>query len=141
MRRKAFVRIWILLVTILLFVSNDATSQHATGTVCVAARIDDPFGKEPAVLPDGKINSHGLRIKVDRRPAIAWPERKSLRIEGLDIGERHVLAVLNSDGRPVESVKFRFSQYSVPVLCLAYDGYQGIGLREATRRTPWCKCH
>ncbi|HKW63274.1 MAG TPA: hypothetical protein VJN89_12065 [Candidatus Acidoferrum sp.] len=25
-------------------------------------------------------------------------------------------------------------------LCMTYDGYQGIGLQEATRRTPWCKC-
>ncbi len=134
-------KVGFLVVTLILTLSHLATAQHATGSVCVAARVDDPFWKEAATLPNGQINSHGLRVKIDKRPAVAWPERKSLKIDGLDTSERHVLVVLTSDGKPIESVRFRFSQYNSIELCMAYDGYQGIGLQDATRRTPWCKCH
>jgi hypothetical protein len=57
------------------------------------------------------------------------------------MSDRHILVVLGSDGKPIESVKFRFSDYKSTELCMTYDGYQGIGLQEATGRTPWCKCH
>ena len=130
----------IIVVTLILLISHHASAQQADGSVCVAARVDDPFWKESATLPNGQINSHRLRFKIDKRPAAAWPDRESLRIDGLDTSERHVLSVLGSDGKPIESVKFKFSEFKSTQLCMAYDGYQGIGLQEMTRRTPWCKC-
>lgn len=129
------------LVTAVLAISGFANAQQGTGSVCVAARIDDPFWKETAKLPNGKINSHGLKLKVDKRPASAWPDTKSLKIDGLAINEKHLLAVLSSEGNSIESLRFRFSEYKSAELCMFYDGYQGIGLKEATRQTPWCKCH
>jgi len=128
-------------LTLVLLVSISANAQQSTGSVCVAARIDDPFFKEPATLPNGEINSHGLKVRVDKRPVEEWPRRKSLKIKDLDTGEQHLLAVLDSSGKPIESVRFKFSEYKSTDLCMAYDGYQGIGLQEATRRSPWCKCH
>ena len=128
------------LVTLTLLISHLTPAQQTTGSLCVAARVDDPFWKEPTTLPNGQVNSHGLRVKIDKRPAVAWPDRKSLKIDGLDTSERHVLVVLSSDGKPIESVGFKFSEYKTTELCMAYDGYQGIQLKEATRRTPWCKC-
>ena len=130
----------IIAVTLILLISHHANAQQATGSVCVAARADDPFFKEPVTLPNGQTNSHGLRVKIDKRPATAWPERESLKIDGLDPSERHVLVVLSSDGKPIESVRFKFSEFKSTELCMAYDGYQGIGLQDTTRRTPWCKC-
>ncbi len=91
-------------------------------------------------LPNGQINSHGLSVKIDKRPAVAWPDRKSLKLDGLDMSEQHTLVVLSSNGKPIESVRFKFSGYKSTELCMTYDGYQGLGLQEATRRTPWCKC-
>ncbi len=102
-------------VTLVLLVSISGAAQRGTGSVCVAARIDDPFWKEPATLPNSEI-------------------------DGLDISERHLLVVLDSSGKPIESVRFKFADYKSTDLCVTYDGYQGIGLQEATRRTPWCKC-
>jgi len=116
-------------------------AQEGSGSVCVAARVDDPFWKQSAILPNGQINSHGIMVKIDKRPVMAWPERKSLKIEGLDTSERHLLAVLDSSGKPIESLWFKFSDYKTAELCMFYDGYQGVGLHDATRRTPWCKCH
>jgi hypothetical protein len=130
----------LMVVTLVLLVSISGASQRGTGNVCVAARIDDPFWKEPATFQNGEINSHGLKVRVDRRPVEEWPQRKSLKIDGLDTSERHLLVVLDSSGKPIESVRFKFSDYQSTDLCMTYDGYQGIGLQEATRRTPWCKC-
>ena len=134
------VKTGLMAVTLVLLVSISGAAQRGTGSVCIAARIDDPFFKEPATFPNGDINSHGLKIRVDGRPAEEWPQRKSLRIDGLDTGERHLLVVLDSSGKPIESVRFKFSDYKSTDLCLTYDGYQGIGLQEAARRTRWCKC-
>jgi len=128
-------------VALVLLVSHFVWAQQPSGSVCVAARADDPFWKESATLPNGQINSHGLKVKIDKRPVTAWPERKSLKIEELNTGGRHLLVVIDSSGKPIESVRFKFSDYKSTELCMAYDGYQGIGLQEATRRTPWCKCH
>jgi hypothetical protein len=130
----------LLAVALVLLVSISAAAQQGTGTVCVAARIDDPFWKEPATLSNGEINSHGLKIRVDKRPTQNWPQRKSLKIDGLDVSQRHLLVVLDSRGKPIQSVHLKFSDYKTSDLCMSYDGYQGIGLQEATRRTPWCKC-
>ena len=131
----------VILLVFALMLPYLACAQQEGGSVCVAARADDPFWKEAPTLPDGSINSHGLKLKVDKRPAVVWPQRKSLKIEGLDTNERHVLAVLDSSGKPIESLRFRFSEYKSAELCMSYDGYQGIGLQEVSRRTPWCKCH
>jgi hypothetical protein len=143
--RKVFfgvdVKIRSRLVIAILLIFPLAIAQETAGSVCVAARVDDPFWKEPTTLPNGEINSHGLRVKIDKRPAVAWPDRTSLKLDGLDTKEPHVLVVLSADGKPIESVRFKFSQYQSTQLCMAYDGYQGIGLQEVTRRTPWCKCH
>ncbi len=133
-------KISVVALILILSISHLATAQQITGSVCVPARADDPFWKEPPTLPNGQINSHGLRVKIDKRPAVAWPDRKSLKLDELDTSERHTLAVLSSDGKPIESVKFRFAEYKSTELCMTYDGYQGLGLQEATRKTPWCKC-
>ena len=134
-------KIGFIVVAVILLIPHVAMAQEAAGSICVAARADDPFWKEPATLPNGQINSHGLRLKIDKRPAVAWPDRKSLKIDGLDTSERHVLVVITSEGKPIESVRFKFSEYKSTELCMAYDGYQGIGLQQVTQRTPWCKCH
>jgi hypothetical protein len=130
----------LLAVTLVLLGSISGAAQRVTGSVCVVARIDDPFWKEPATLPNGEVNSHGLKIRVDTRPAEKWPQRKSLKIEGLDTSEQHLLVVLDSSGKPIESAHFKFSEYKSSDLCMTYDGYQGIGLQEVSRRTSWCKC-
>ena len=116
-----------------------ATAQATVGTVCVAARAATPFRGQ--VIPrSGDVSSGGLGVKVDKRPAVPWPQRNSLRLDELDVNERHLLAVIDSSGKSVEALRFRFSEFKSTDLCMAYEGYQGIGLQEATRRTPWCKC-
>lgn len=115
-----------------------AGAQTETGVVCVASRADDPFFKQQ-VPPTGPVDTRGLRVKIDKRPAAPWPQRESLKIEGLDLKEKHLLAVVDAKGKAVESLWFRFTSFHSHKLCMSYDGYQGIALDDDAR-CPWCKC-
>ena len=126
-------------LALLVALSQIATAQAGGGSICVAARAATPF-RGQVIPPTGEVSSGGLRVKIDKRPTVPWPQRNSLKLEVLDLNERHLLAVIDSGGKSVESVWFRFSEYKSTDLCMAYDGYQGIGLQDATRRTPWCRC-
>ena len=77
------------------------------GAVCVASRAATPF-RGQVIPPTGEVSSNGLKFKIDKRSAVLWPQRESLKIDGLDVGERHLLAVLDSRGKSVESLSFKF---------------------------------
>ena len=113
-------------------------AQTDVGTVCVTARALDPF-RGQVIPPTGEVSSGGLRFKIDKQPSVPWPQRKNLKIEGLDLGQRHLFAVIDSKGKPVESIWFNFSSFKSTSLCMFYDGYQGIGLQE-TNQAVWCRC-
>ena len=136
--QRAYLEIASVGLTFIFLLSQASAAEPASGTVCVASRAADPF-RGQVIPPTGEVSSGGLSVKIDKRRAVPWPQRKSLRIEGLDLNECHLLVVLGPDGKPVESLWFRFSAYKSADLCMAYDGYQGVGLQEA-RRSPWCKC-
>ena len=114
-------------------------AQSGSGSVCVASRADDPF-RGQVIPPTGEVDSRGLRVRIDKGAATPWPQRKSLKIDDLDLAERHLLSVLDARGKPVESLWFRFSQFKSNTLCMSYDEYQGVQLQEDTRHTPWCRC-
>ena len=138
-KSQAKMRLKFLVLAVTLVACPLCICQQSEGTVCVASRTDDAFWKQPP-LSNGQVVTRGLRLKVDKRPTTEWPAVKSLKVEGLETNKRHLLAVLDSHGKPIESVRFRFSEYKSSNLCMAYDGYQGIQLQKATRHTPWCKC-
>jgi hypothetical protein len=112
-------------------------AQTGSGTVCVASRNDDPWFKVP---PPEATSSRGLHLRVDKRTPVPWPQKESLKIDALDLSDLHLVAVLDSHNKPIESIKFRLSTYKSADLCMSYDGYQGVQLQEATKHTPWCKC-
>jgi len=132
-------RVGVIGLALLLLFAIAGGAESETGTICVASRADDPF-RGQIVPPTGEVSSYGLQVKVDKRPAVAWPQRESLKIEGLDLKDRHYLAVVDAHGKPVESLWFRFANYKSKHLCMSYDGYQGIGLEADGRRCPWCRC-
>ena len=129
---------WSVGALLILFLARTGTAPEY-GTVCIASRADDPF-RGQIIPPRGEVSSGGLRVRIDREPPAEWPQRRSLEIGALDLKDRHLLAVLDVHGKPVESMWFRFSDFKTVHLCMAYDGYQGIGLQDDGRRTPWCRC-
>jgi hypothetical protein len=126
------------LVFVLIFPSHGG-AEPESGTVCVASRAATPF-RGQVIPPTGEVNSGGLQVKIDNRPAVPWPQRESLKIEGLDLKERHLLVIVDARGKAVESILFRFTNYTSIHLCMSYDGYGGIGLAEDGKHCPWCRC-
>ena len=126
-------------LTFFLLFPTAGGAEPQTGTICVASRAATPF-RGQVIPPSGEVSSGGLQVKVDKRPAVPWPQRESLKIEGLDFKERHLIAVVDARGRSVESLWFRFTNYKSIHLCMSYDGYQGIGLEEDGKHCPWCRC-
>jgi hypothetical protein len=104
-------------------------AETCRGTICVAPNSAAP----PKVFsPGDEYNPKTLKLRIDKQPSMLWPHTESLKIEGLDLKERH-LAVITSDGKSIESFWFRFSDYKSANLCVAFDGYQGVQLQEAKR--------
>src|SRR5580704_341358 len=124
-------------LSVVLLFAGGGGPEAETGTVCVASRAATPF-RGQVVPPTGEVSSGGLQVKVDKRPAVPWPQRESLKIEGLDVKEHH-LAVVDLHGKLVESLWFRFASYKSVHLWMSHDGYQGMGLQEDAR-CPWCRC-
>src|SRR5437899_12876825 len=95
------VKTGLMAVTLVLLVSISGAAQRGTGSVCVAARLDNPFCKEPATLPNGEINFHGLKVRVDRRSDEEWPQRMLLKIEVIDRSDRNLLVGIDAVRRPL----------------------------------------
>lgn len=105
------------------------------GSVCVAPVLAKPV---PASAPRLFCSSEKLSFKIDAK-TMAWPIKKSVKIEGLDPTVRHRVVVL-CDGKPQQSFGFRVSDFKSTELCLFLnDLYKTAQLWEV-KRCPWCKC-
>jgi hypothetical protein len=107
-------------------------AQPEQGTVCVAP---NPAGRPTRFLVF--YNPDTLTIKVDKRQPIPWPHKEGVRINALDVNERHLI-VVTSDGKPIQSFWFRFAEYKTNHLCVQFDGFPASLDEEKT--VPWCKC-
>jgi hypothetical protein len=135
--KKPIARMVSVTLNVLLLFGQISAADPSSGTVCIAARADDPWWK---VAPPDSTSTRGYGVRIDNRLTVPWPRLKGLKIGGLDLQKSHLLVILDANGKPVESVRFRFSSYEKADLCMSYDGYEGMQLGEASKRTPWCKC-
>jgi len=111
------------------------SAEPGPGTICVLSQPDD--FRPRVVTPGDEYNPATLKFKIDKREAVSWPHKESLKIVGLDTAERHLIVIV-SDGKRIQSTWFRFADYKTSELCVSYDGYGGIQLGEA-KHSP-CKC-
>jgi hypothetical protein len=113
------------------------SDEAARGWLCVA-----PLGVKPLTNIFMHCGSGNLSLRIDAQQTVPWPRKESLKIEGLDLTESH-LVVASCDGRPIQSFRFKFSTHKRDRLCLSYtdmnDGYEGLRLNEV-KGSPWCKC-
>jgi hypothetical protein len=113
----------------------ESTERDSTsGSVCVLPNSPEPPTR---ISPGGEYNPNTLTLRVDNREPIRWPHRKPLLIENLDMQNSH-LVVLTSDGKRIQSFRFKFSEYHDAKLCVYFDGYQGVQLGNRTNAL-WCK--
>jgi hypothetical protein len=114
------------------------SDESPCGSLCV--------GPIPDRLPSPGLgtlcDSRKLSVQLDKREIIPWPRKGSLKIEDVDLTESHLL-VARCDGKPVQSTRFKFSEYNTDKLCLTFDdladGYEGLRLWDAKHPTR-CKC-
>ena len=124
-----------LTVLVMLAIGAPIPCEPRTGTVCVAPNSEPPNHLIGFV---GPYNPATLSVKIDQRQLLLWPRKGSVKIEGLDSAARHLVVVI-SDGKPVQSFRFRFSQFETTKLCMSFDGYQGVQLHD-DKDSPQCKC-
>jgi hypothetical protein len=115
--------------------NEQSTTIARSGTVCVLPNSPEPPTR---ISPGGDYNPNTLTISIDTRPQIPWPHKHSIKIDDLDLNERHLI-VLRSDGKRIQSFRFRFSEYKDTKVCVAFDGYQGVQFGDKYN-TYWCKC-
>jgi hypothetical protein len=125
----------ILLLTGLL-VTPVFSAELDQGSVSVA-----PIPVKPPntfATPDLVCRPRNIALKFDSRQNISWPHQDGMKIEGLDISQRHTVVVL-CNGKPQQTFRFRFSEFKENKLCLFIDGlYQTVELWEL-KKSPWCK--
>src|SRR5438034_3924687 len=88
-----------------------AGSEH--GSLCVApVSVDPPSTAAPGLFCD----PGNLSLRIDAQQGVPWPRKESLKIEHLDLTQRHRVTVL-CDGKPQQSFTFRFSEFKTRQLC------------------------
>ena len=126
------------LITILLVCSN-LQAQQKVGSICVAPNSSE---RPTRFSSGGDYNPQTLLLKIDQKEAIPWPHEKPVALKELTLEEPHLI-VLTSDGKRLQSFRFRFSEYPSAELCMSFDGYQGVQLYDKgtnRRRAKYCGC-
>jgi hypothetical protein len=118
-------------VLIGLLLALPAFADPKTGMLCV---IPDPPGCCDRVTVPFDLKR--LMFRIDNGKKTPWPQKTGFKIEGLSLGERH-LVVVYSAGKPIQSFRFRFTDYNETELCLLFDGYGGPDLRPMSKL---CHC-
>jgi hypothetical protein len=111
------------------------SGQPRNGKICVA-----PISSEPpmrASSPDAIYNPATLSVKIDSGALMLWPHKESMPVTDLKLEQRHLISVW-SDGKRIQSLWFRFSEYGND-LCLTYDAYDLIQLRDR-KSSRSCNC-
>ena len=108
--------------------------QRESGSICVLPNSAEPPTR---VSPGGMYNPDTLTVRVDKDKLIRWPHREPVLIEGLNLQDNH-LVVFTSDGKRIQSFRFKFDKEDNAKLCIYFDGYEGVQL--GNRKTAlWCK--
>jgi hypothetical protein len=108
-----------------------SSADPKTGMICV---IPDPPGAQYYASVPFDLNT--LMFKIDDGKKTPWPQKAGFKIEGLSLSERH-LVVVYSSGKPIQSFRFRFTDYKETEPCLLFDGYGGPDLRHLSKL---CHC-
>jgi hypothetical protein len=110
------------------------TESNKNGSICVLPNSPEPPTR---ISPGGEYDPNTLTLRIDKQEPIRWPHKEPVLIDGLDLQTNH-LVVLTSDGKRIESFRFKFSEYDDANLCIYFDGYQGVQLGNG-KKADWCR--
>ena len=126
-------------LVVMFLVCASVQAQQKVGSICVAPNSSE---RPTLISPGGDYNPATLLLKIDQKDAIPWPHEKPVSMKELTLEEPHLI-VLTSNGKRIQSFRFRFSEYSNAELCMSFDGYQGVQLFDKgtnRRRAKYCGC-
>lgn len=130
-----------LLISSVLSLPSDSVAQtrlsksnDEQGSICVLPNSPEPPTR---ISPGGEYNPNTLTLRIDKQEPIRWPHQQPVLIDGLDLQKNH-LVVLISDGKRIQSFRFKFSEDEDAKLCLYFDGYQGVQLGNK-KNADWCR--
>ncbi len=109
------------------------SAELKTGMLCV---IPDPPGCCTEFINSVPFDLKTLMFRIDNGKKTPWPQKTGSKIEGLSLAEKH-LVVVYSGGKPIQSFRFRFTDYKETELCLLFDG---IGFPDLRRMSKSCHC-
>ena len=101
---------------LMLLACSTVHAQQKFGSICVAPNSSE----RPTIFSPGQeYNPATLSVRIDQKEAIVWPHKKPVSITELTLKEPHVV-VLTSDGKRIQSFRFRFSDYPSAELCMSF---------------------
>lgn len=119
-----------------------AQTRRGAGTVCVAPAtlLPEGVGVRSLATPTGEPRARVFKVQIDGRPAVRVSDKAGVKIGGLALGRRHLVRIYG-DGKPLESFRFKFSDYSSRELCLWFKSlYETWSLWEAKDGGAKCRC-
>jgi hypothetical protein len=114
--------------------TNPTESNKENGSVCVLPNSPE---SPTRISPGGEYNPKTLTLRIDKQEPIRWPHKEPVLIDNLDLEANH-LVVLTSDGKRIQSFRFKFSENDDAKLCIYFDGYQGVQL-GSRKNADWCR--
>jgi hypothetical protein len=134
--KLALLVIGLSITTVSLVIALSAQTNHEmqAGSVCVLPNSPEPPVR---ISPGGEYNPATLTIRIDDRQTLHWPHKERLLVNDLDLQKKH-LVVLTSDGKRIQSFRFKFSPDDDAKLCIYFDGYEGVQL-GSSRNALWCR--
>jgi hypothetical protein len=119
-----------------ILISGPAAAQTASlngGSVCV---LPNSAERPTRISPGGDYNPDTLTVRIDKGQPLRWPHKEPVLIDELDLQGQH-LVVLTSDGKRIQSFRFKFTEEDKAKLCIYFDGYQGVQLGDR-KNALWC---
>jgi len=139
--RKVRISAASLLISAVLSLSSNSVAQttpakanNEQGSVCVLPNSPEPPTR---ISPGGEYNPKTLTLRIDQQEPIRWPHKRPVLMDGLDLQANHLVA-LTSDGKRIQSFRFKFAEDDDAKLCIYFDGYQGVQLGNK-KNADWCR--
>jgi hypothetical protein len=74
-----------------------------------------------------------LFVRIDKGDTFQWPQKERVQVSDLALDQSH-LVTARCAGKPLQAVKFRFSEFNGTHVCVSYDVYGGIYLFDDAQR-------
>jgi hypothetical protein len=88
--------------------------------------------------PDRYCEPSKLSVRIDDGETVHWPRKQRVQVKDLALDQSH-LVTARCAGKPLQAVRFRFSNFKSTSVCVSYDAYGGIHLFDYTTRGWGCK--